>query len=123
MFADFAAVCFDQIVNQLAKYRYMTNGQVTVPVTIRMTNGAAGFGAQHSQSAENWFLNVPGLKIVVPGTPADMYGLLIAAIQDPDPVLVFEHRALYNVKGKLPENGHRVSIGQAEVVRPGQDVT
>jgi pyruvate/2-oxoglutarate/acetoin dehydrogenase E1 component len=123
MFADFAAVCFDQIVNQLAKYRYMTNGQVTVPVTIRMTNGAAGFGAQHSQAAENWFLNVPGLKIVVPGTPADMYGLLIAAIQDPDPVLVFEHRALYNVKGKLPENGYRVSIGQAEVARSGQDVT
>jgi acetoin:2,6-dichlorophenolindophenol oxidoreductase subunit beta len=123
MFSDFAAVCFDQIVNQLAKYRYMTNGQVSVPVTIRMTNGAAGFGAQHSQAAENWFLNVAGLKIVVPGTPTDMYGLLLAAIQDPDPVLVFEHRGLYNVKEMLPENGDRVPIGEAHIARPGEDVT
>ena len=102
MFADFAGVCFDQIANQLAKYRYMTGGQVAVPVTIRMANGAgAGFGAQHSQTVENWFLNVPGLKIAVPGTPADAYGLLRAAVDDPDPVLYFEHKGLFNVKGEL----------------------
>src|ERR1700739_957212 len=96
MFADFAGVCFDGIANELAKYRYMTGGQVTLPVTIRMSNGAgAGFGSQHSQPAENWFLNVPGLKLAVPGTPADAYGLLRAAVRDPDPVLVFEHKHLF----------------------------
>ena len=84
MFADFAGVCFDQIANELAKYRYMTGGQYSVPVTIRLANGAGGgFGAQHSQSVENWFLNVPGLKICVPATPADAYGLLRAAIRCP----------------------------------------
>src|ERR671917_582553 len=77
MFADFAGVCFDQIANQLAKYRYMTGGQVTLPVTVRLVNGAGGgFGAQHSQSVENWFLNIPGLKLAVPGTPADAYALM-----------------------------------------------
>jgi pyruvate dehydrogenase E1 component beta subunit len=124
MFGDFAAVCFDQIANQLAKYRYMTNGQVNVPVTIRMATGAgAGFGAQHSQPVENWFLNVPGLKICVPGTPADMYGLLRAAIEDPDPVLVFEHKHLFNLKGELPDAPPPVAIGQAQVVRAGRDIT
>jgi pyruvate dehydrogenase E1 component beta subunit len=124
MFGDFAAVCFDQIANQLAKYRYMTNGQVNVPVTIRMATGAgAGFGAQHSQPVENWFLNVPGLKICVPGTPADMYGLLRAAIEDPDPVLVFEHKHLFNLKGELADAPPPVAIGQAEVVRAGDDLT
>ena len=124
MFGDFAAVCFDQIANQLAKYRYMTNGQVNVPVTIRMATGAgAGFGAQHSQPVENWFLNVPGLKICVPGTPADMYGLLRAAIEDPDPVLVFEHKHLFNLKGELADAPPPVAIGQAEIVRAGDDLT
>jgi pyruvate dehydrogenase E1 component beta subunit len=123
MFADFAAVCFDQIVNEVAKYRYMTGGQVTVPVTIRLSNGAGGFAAQHSQPAENWFLNVPGLKIVVPGTPAHVYGLLRAAIEDPDPVLVFEHKGLFNVKGGLPGDGARMRIGEAEVVREGVNAT
>ena len=95
MFADFAGVCFDQIANQLAKYRYMTGGQAAVPVTIRMANGGGGgFAAQHSQSVENWFLNVPGLKICVPGTPADCYGLLRSAIRDDNPVLFFEHKLL-----------------------------
>ena len=99
MFADFAAVCFDGIANELAKYRYMTGGQVTLPATIRLGNGAgAGFAAQHSQSVENWFINVPGLKIAVPATPADAYGLLRTAIADPDPVLVFEHKHLFNHK-------------------------
>ncbi len=121
MFADFAGVCFDQIANQLAKYRYMTGGQVQLPVTIRLANGAgAGFAAQHSQPVENWFLNVPGLKIVTPATPADAYGLLRAAIRDPDPVLFFEHKGLFNVKGPLHGGG---GLGRAEVVRAGTDVT
>jgi pyruvate/2-oxoglutarate/acetoin dehydrogenase E1 component len=124
MFADFAGVCFDQIVNQLAKYRYMTAGQVSVPVTIRMANGAgAGFGAQHSQPCENWFLNVPGLKVVVPATPADAYALLRAAVRDPDPVLYFEHKGLFNLKGELPAGAPPLSLGSADVVREGADVT
>lgn len=124
MFADFAAVCFDGIANELAKYRYMTGGQVTLPVTIRMGNGAgAGFGSQHSQPVENWFLNVPGLKLAVPGTPADAYGLLRAAVRDPDPVLVFEHKHLFNVKGELADTPEVVELGRAEVVRSGSDVT
>ncbi len=122
MFADFAGVCFDQIANQLAKYRYMTGGQVELPVTIRLANGAgAGFAAQHSQPVENWFLNVPGLKIVTPATPADAYGLLRSAIRDPDPVLFFEHKSLLNVRGPLAAAG--VPLGRAEVVRSGDDVT
>lgn len=123
MFADFAAVCFDQIANQLAKYRYMTGGQVTVPVTIRMANGAgAGFASQHSQTVENWFLNVPGLKIAVPGSPADAYGLLRAAVRDEDPVLYFEHKAMLNQKGEL-DDPPSYDLGRAAVVRTGEDVT
>lgn len=124
MFADFAAVCFDQIVNELAKYRYMTAGQVELPVTIRMANGAgAGFGSQHSQPAENWFLNVPGLKIVVPATPKDAYALLRGAVRDPDPVLFFEHKGLFNLKGELPDRVEPLRLGCAETVRAGRDVT
>jgi pyruvate dehydrogenase E1 component beta subunit len=124
MFGDFAAVCFDGIANELPKYRYMTGGQVTLPVTIRLTVGAGGgFGAQHSQAVENWFLNVPGLKLVVPATPADAYGLLRAAIQDPDPVLYFEHKGLYNIKGELPDAPAALELGSAEVARAGDDVT
>jgi acetoin:2,6-dichlorophenolindophenol oxidoreductase subunit beta len=124
MFADFAAVCYDQIANQLAKYRYMTGGQVTLPVTIRMANGAgAGFASQHSQSVENWFLNVPGLKIAVPGSPADAYALLRAAVDDENPVLYFEHKAMLNQKGELPETYEPVELGRAAVVRQGSDVT
>jgi pyruvate/2-oxoglutarate/acetoin dehydrogenase E1 component len=124
MFADFAGVCFDQIANQLAKYRYMTGGQVTLPVTVRLANGAgAGFASQHSQTVENWFLNVPGLKIVVPGSPADAYELLRAAVDDEDPVLYFEHKAMLNHKGELPEHREPVELGRAAVVREGSDVT
>jgi pyruvate/2-oxoglutarate/acetoin dehydrogenase E1 component len=124
MFADFAGVCFDQIANELAKYRYMTGGQISVPVTIRMANGAGtGFAAQHSQPAENWFLNIPGLKIAVPATPADAYGLLRAAIEDPDPVLVFEHKGLFNIKGELADAPAAIELGRAEVVREGEHVT
>lgn len=125
MFADFAGVSFDQIANQLAKYRYMCNGQACAPVTLRLANGAGvGFAAQHSQSVENWFLNVPGLKLCVPGVPADAYGLLKAAIRDDNPVLVFEHKGLYPVRGEVPPGGEAlVPLGKAEVVREGRDVT
>lgn len=124
MFADFSAVCFDQIANQLAKYRYMTGGQVTVPVTIRLANGASGgFASQHSQSVENWFLNVPGLKIAVPGCPADAYDLLRAAVLDDDPVLYFEHKGMLNVKGEVDRDKPPSALGRAEVVRQGDDVT
>ena len=124
MFADFAAVCFDQIANQLAKYRYMTGGQVTLPVTVRLANGAgAGFGAQHSQTVENWFINVPGLKIAVPGSPEDAYGLLRAAVEDDDPVLYFEHKAMLNHKGELTDATGPFELGRAAIVRKGSDVT
>lgn len=124
MFADFAAVCFDQIANELAKYRYMTAGQIAAPVTIRMASGAgAGFGAQHSQTCENWFLNVPGLKLVVPSTCANAYALLRAAVRDPDPVLYFEHKGLFNLKEELPEQVEPLQLGRAEVVRRGGDIT
>jgi pyruvate/2-oxoglutarate/acetoin dehydrogenase E1 component len=124
MFADFAGVCFDQIANELAKYRYMTAGQVSVPVTIRLANGAGnGFGAQHSQSVENWFLNVPGLKICVPATPADAYALLRAAIRDPNPVLFFEHKGLLGVTGPVDREAAAATIGIAETVRRGEHAT
>jgi pyruvate dehydrogenase E1 component beta subunit len=123
MFADFAGVCFDQLVNQLAKYRYMTGGQVTLPVTVRMANGAgAGFAAQHSQAAENWFLNVPGLKIVVPATVEDLYGLLRSSIRDNSPVLFFEHKNLFGLKGTI-RTGELVPIGVAAIAREGRDLT
>jgi len=123
MFADFAGVCYDQIVNQLAKYRYQCGGQVRVPATLRMAGGGSlGFGAQHSQCVENWFLNTPGLKLCVPATPADVYTLIRAAIRDDDPVIVFEHKGLYGLKGDLAV-GATLPLGKAEVVRPGGDVT
>jgi pyruvate/2-oxoglutarate/acetoin dehydrogenase E1 component len=125
MFADFAGVCYDQIANQVAKYRYMSGGQCTVPVTIRMANGAgAGFAAQHSQPGENWFLNIPGLKIAVPGTVEDLYGLLRSAIRSDDPVLVYEHKNLFALKGQVPTGEATfVPLGSAAVVRTGADVT
>lgn len=123
MFADFAGVAFDQLANQVAKYRYMSGGQTDVPVTIRMASGAGlGFGAQHSQATENWFLNVPGLHLAVPSTSADVYGLLRTAIVTDDPVLVFEHKALFAERGDV-ERGRLVPLGVAEVVRSGGDVT
>jgi pyruvate/2-oxoglutarate/acetoin dehydrogenase E1 component len=118
MSADFAAV------NALASYRYMTGGQLSVPVTIRMVNGAGcGLGPQLSQPAENWFLNVPGVKLVAPGTVADLYGLLRSAVQDDDPVIVFEHANLSGLKGTVGTEVAQVPIGVADVVRTGTDVT
>jgi pyruvate dehydrogenase E1 component beta subunit len=127
MFADFAGVCFDQIANSLAKYRYTSGGQANVPVTIRMANGAgSGFGPQHSQGSENWFLNIPGLKIVVPATVEDLYGLLRSAIRDDDPVLFFEHKNLFGIKGLIPaiaDDRYLIPLGVADVVRTGSDIT
>jgi acetoin:2,6-dichlorophenolindophenol oxidoreductase subunit beta len=125
MFADFYATCWDQVVNEVAKTRYMTGGQVRVPLVLRGANGFAsmGFGSQHGQACENWAMTVPGLKIVSPSTPADMLGLLAASIRDNDPVLVFEHKGLYAVKGEVPAGEHVVPLGVANIVRPGADVT
>jgi pyruvate dehydrogenase E1 component beta subunit len=109
---------------EIAKARYMTGGQVTLPLVIRGANGGGlGFGAQHSQAVENWALCVPGLKIVSPATPADMVGLLAAAIRDDDPVLVFEHKALYGSRGEVPDAEHVLPLGRAAVLRSGSDVT
>jgi pyruvate/2-oxoglutarate/acetoin dehydrogenase E1 component len=124
MFSDFYGVCWDQVAVEIAKARYMTGGQFALPLVIRGANGGGlGFGAQHSQAVENWALCVPGLKIVSPATPADMLGLLAAAIRDDDPVLVFEHKALYGSKGTCPDGEHVLPLGQAAVVREGSDVT
>lgn len=125
MFADFAGVCFDQIVNQVAKYRYMSGGQVKVPLVIRMSNGAgSGFGAQHSQPAENWFLNVPGLRIVTPGTVEDLYGLMLSAVRDDNPVLFFEHKNLFSLKGEISADSvSAIPLGVAATVRSGADAT
>ncbi len=124
MFSDFYAVCWDQVANEIAKAHYMTGGQLHVPLVIRGCNGGGlGFGAQHSQALENWAMCVPGLKIASPSTPADMMGLLAAAVRDDDPVLVFEHKAMYAAKGECPDGDHVVPLGQAAVRRAGTDIT
>jgi pyruvate dehydrogenase E1 component beta subunit len=124
MFSDFFAVCWDIVVNQIAKTRYMTDGQVTLPLVIKSGNGAgARFGAQHSQAVENWAMAIPGLKVVAPAMPADVKGLLAASIRDPDPVLFFESKSLYATKGDVPEGEYIVELGKANVLREGSDVT
>ena len=124
MFSDFFAVSWDMVANQIAKTRYMTDGQVTLPLVLRTANGAGlRFGAQHSQSVENWAMAIPGLKVVAPANPADMKGLMAAAIRDDDPVIVCEHKALFAEKGDVPEGEHVVPLGQAAVLREGSDVT
>jgi pyruvate dehydrogenase E1 component beta subunit len=124
MFSDFFAVTWDMVINQIAKTRYMTDGQVALPLVLRTANGAGlRFGAQHSQSVENWAMAIPGLKVVAPSNPADMVGLMAAAIRDPDPVIVCEHKALFATKGEVPEGEHVVPLGQAAVLREGADVT
>ena len=124
MFSDFLATCWDMIANQVAKTRYMTDGQVSLPLVIRTANGGGSrFGAQHSQSLENWAMAVPGLKVVAPSTPADAKGLLAAAIRDPDPVLFFEQKSLYGIKGEVPDGEHVDSLGTARVRREGKDCT
>jgi pyruvate dehydrogenase E1 component beta subunit len=124
MFSDFLACCWDYLANEIPKVRYMTGGQVTVPLVVRTANGGGlGFGAQHSQSVENWALTVPGLKIAAPATPADVIGLMASAIRSDDPVVFFEHKGLFASKGERPPDEHVVPLGQAAVVREGTDVT
>ena len=124
MFSDFLAVCWDIAANEIAKTRYMTNGQISLPLVIRTGNGGGSrFGAQHSQSVENWAMAIPGLKVVAPSTPADVKGLLAAAIRDPDPVIFFEHKALYATKGEVPDGEHVDTIGTAAIRRQGSDLT
>jgi pyruvate dehydrogenase E1 component beta subunit len=124
MFSDFLAVCWDMVANEIAKSRYMTNGQVNFPLVIRTANGGGvRFGAQHSQSVENWAMMIPGLKVVAPSTPIDVVGLMAAAIRDPDPVIFFEHKALLAVKGDVPDGEVVDRLGEARIVRPGTDAT
>jgi pyruvate dehydrogenase E1 component beta subunit len=124
MFSDFLAVCWDMIANEIAKSRYMTNGQVSFPMVIRTANGGgARFGAQHSQSVENWAMMIPGLKVVAPTTPVDVVGLMAASIRDPDPVVFFEHKSLMAAKGTVPEGEVVDRLGTARVVKEGTDLT
>ena len=123
-FSDFAALAMEQIVNQAAKLRYMLGGEAAVPVVFRMPAGSGtGAAAQHSQSFEAWFGHVPGLKVVQPSTPEDAKGLLLAALADPDPVIVFEHKLLYKMKGQVPVGYYTTPIGKAAVRRTGDAVT
>ncbi|MBN8285286.1 alpha-ketoacid dehydrogenase subunit beta [Zoogloea sp.] len=124
MFVDFLGVCFDQIFNQAAKFRYMFGGKAETPVVIRAMYGA-GFraAAQHSQCLYNIFTHIPGLKVVVPSNPYDAKGLLIQSIRDNDPVIFLEHKALYTMEGEVPEESYTVPFGEAAVVREGHDVT
>ena len=121
---NFAVLALDQIVNAAAKMLYMSGGQFRMPMVFRGPNGAAlQLGAQHSQAWESWLAHIPGLKVVAPATPADAKGLLKSAIRDENPVIVLEGEMLYNLKGEVPDGEHLVPIGQAEVKRPGADVT
>jgi len=124
MFSDFIAVCFDYFANEFSKSRYMTNGQVKCPLVVRTGNGgAARFGAQHSQSGENWCMMIPGLKVVAPSNPRDVVGLLAAAVRDPDPVVFFEHKSLYAIKGEVEDGEIVDTLGTAKTVRHGTDAT
>jgi acetoin:2,6-dichlorophenolindophenol oxidoreductase subunit beta len=124
MFSDFLAVCFNYIANEIPKHRYMSNGQTKCPLVVRTANGAGSrFGAQHSQSVENWAMMIPGLKVVAPSNPADVIGLLAAAVRDPDPVIFFEHKSLYPTKGEVPDGEILDTLGTARILRPGKDAT
>jgi pyruvate dehydrogenase E1 component beta subunit len=124
MFSDFFGVAWDMIANQVAKTRYMTDGQVSLPLVIRTANGGGlRFGAQHSQSVENWAMAIPGLKVVAPSTPADVVGLMAAAIRDPDPVIFCEHKALLADKGDVPDGELVGELGRAAIRRTGTDAT
>jgi pyruvate dehydrogenase E1 component beta subunit len=124
MFSDFLACCWDYLANEIPKARYMTGGQVTVPLVIRTANGGGlGFGAQHSQAVENWAFTIPGLKVVAPATPSDVVGLMAAAIRSDDAVVFFEHKGLFASKGEPAPPDHVVELGQARIARDGTDVT
>jgi pyruvate/2-oxoglutarate/acetoin dehydrogenase E1 component len=124
MYQDFMTLAMEQLVQQAAKHRYMSGGQIKVPLTIR-TQGGAGWspGAQHAQQVEAWFLHVPGLKVVFPSTPEDVRGLLWTSIYDDNPVVFFEHRTLYGLKADVPEQLDGIELGKARVHREGEDVT
>jgi acetoin:2,6-dichlorophenolindophenol oxidoreductase subunit beta len=124
MYQDFLTLSMEQLVNQAAKHRTMSGGQVKVPLTIR-TQGGAGWspGAQHAQQLESWFVHVPGLKVVYPSTPEDVRGLLWSSIYDDNPVIFFEHRLLYPLKGEVPDEIAPIELGKARVLRAGSDVT
>ncbi len=124
MFADFLTLCMDQIVNQMAKARYMFGGMYTLSVVIRTPcGGGLNAGPQHSQCLESWFAHVPGLKVVMPATPYDVKGLLKSSIRDDNPVLFIENKALYSMKGLIPEEEYLIPLGKADVKRTGGDVT
>jgi len=124
MFSDFLACCWDYLANEIPKVRYMTGGQVTVPLVVRTANGGGlGFGAQHSQAVENWAFTVPGLKIAAPATPADVVGMMASAIRSDDPVVFFEHKGLFASRGPAAPPDHVVPLGKATVARAGEDVT
>ena len=124
MFADFLAVCFDYVANEMSKLRYMTNGQLSCPLVIRTGNGGGvRFGAQHSQSIENWTMMIPGIKVVAPSSPVDVIGLMAAAVRDPDPVIFHEHKALYATKGEVPDGEIVDTLGTAKILRAGRDCT
>jgi acetoin:2,6-dichlorophenolindophenol oxidoreductase subunit beta len=124
MYQDFTTLAMEQIVSQAAKHRYMSGGQIKVPITIR-TQGGAGWspGAQHAQQLEAWFVHVPGLKVVFPSTPEDVRGLLWSSIYEDNPIIFFEHRTLYGIKGEVPEEIEPIEIGKARIHREGEDVT
>lgn len=123
-FSDFATLAMEQIVNQAAKLRYMLGGEASVPVVFRMPAGSGtGAAAQHSQSLEAWFGHVPGLKVIQPSTPEDAKGMLLAALDDPDPVMIFEHKLLYKMKGPVPAGHYTTPIGKAAIRREGLDLT
>lgn len=123
-FADFIGVCMDEVFNQMAKIRYMTGAQCKVPLVLRAPDGIIrSAAAQHSQSVESWFMHIPGIKVVIPSNPADAKGLLKSAIRSDDPVLYFEHKVLFPMKGPVPDGEHIVPIGKANVARQGKDVT
>ncbi len=124
MFADFLAVCYDYIANEYPKSRYMSNGQVKCPLVVRVgSGGGARFGAQHSQSVENWCMQYPGIKVVAPSSPVDVIGLLAASVRDPDPVIFVEHKSLYPVKGEVPDGEIVDTLGTAKILRSGSDCT
>jgi pyruvate dehydrogenase E1 component beta subunit len=124
MFADFLAVCYDYVANEIPKARYMTNGQAKCPLVIRFGGGGGlRFGAQHSQCVENWCMQFPGLKVVSPSSPVDVIGLMAAAVRDPDPVMFMEHKGLYATKGEVPDGEIVDTLGTAKILRPGTDCT
>lgn len=123
-FSDFITIATDQIVNQAAKLRYMYGGKAQVPIVIRTPGGSgAGLAAQHSQSLEAWMAHVPGLKVIQPSTPYDAKGLLQAAIEDNNPVIFYEHKLLYNLKGEVPEKSYSIPLGKADIKKEGKDLT